>query len=461
MTNDARTQAFFLLNKLDQGKFTLDYYLDELDRKNVLADKRERGLFNALMFGVLRQKPRLDYVLKHFASQPLNKLDYEVRNVLRLALYQIMFMDRVPASAAVNTAVEIAKKYKPKAAGFVNAVLRKAAVGYTTVDEPDKTQNPVLYHSVKYGLPQWLVSRWLKRFNENGLAFVCRNMQEIPPLGLKLNPAKTDMIALTAQLADYAESVSPGDYSAQALRLSKPKVPVFELPGFTQGYFMVQDEAAQLPVALLAAQPNETVLDVCAGIGGKTVSMALSAENRIQILATDQSFGKLEQLRAETARLGINMPEILAVDWLKPLPEIKARLTGNLGKLRLFDKVLVDAPCSGLGVLRRNPDTRWTRKEKDLAAMQKRQLAILHNASHFVKPGGIMVYTVCSAEPEETTGVTDAFLENNPQFIADDNVGNLSADFCEKTGLQNGGFCTYPAYNDMDGFFMARFKLTA
>lgn len=457
MSADARTQAFFMLNKLDQRKHTLDYYLEELDRKAVLTDKRERALLNALVYGVLRQRAWLDYVLKQFSSKPLAALDYEVRNILRLALFQIMFMDRIPESAAVNTAVEITKKYKPKAAGFVNAVLRKSAAGYKDIAPPAAAQNQLQHLSIKHALPQWLAARWLKRFGPQNLAAVCDGLNSVPPLTLRTNTLKTDSATLSGVLQPLTETVEPGAYSPWALNLTRPGLAVYDLPGYADGHFLVQDEAAQLTVALVDPKPGESVLDACAGIGGKTLSLAIAAGNKAQILATDQTPAKLERIKAESLRLGINAPKTAAVNWLKPLPEITAKLSANNNQPQLFDKVLVDAPCSGLGVLRRNPDTKWTRYENDLPSLAKQQLAILQNAAAFVKPGGALVYTVCSTEPEETTAVSEKFLKNNADFTVDKNTGDLPAAFTAKIGLNNVGFCTYPIFTNMDGFFMIRF----
>lgn len=458
MTANARSQAFFLLNKLQQRKHTLDYYLEELDRKAVITDKRERALFNALVFGILRQRARLDYVLKQFSSKPLADLDTEVLNLLRLALFQMMFMDKIPESAAVNTAVEIAKKYKPKASGFVNAVLRKSAAGHSLVKLPDECQNIIQYLSVKHALPQWLTARWLKRFGRENLERLATDINMLPPLSLRVNTLKTNLNALQQQLAAMAEKIETGEYCPATLNLLKTNRPVPELPGYNEGFFIVQDQAAQLTVALIDPQPDESILDTCAGIGGKALGMSIAAENRAKILATDVTAAKLNRIKEESLRLGLIPPETQTLNWLKPLPEISAALTDFKGQPRMFDKVLVDAPCSGLGVLRRNPDTKWSARESDFKDLARRQLAILQKAAAFVKPGGVLVYTVCSTEPEETTAIWEKFMENNHTFIMDNETGALPKTFAAATMLEKRGFCTYPSCNAMDGFFMMRLK---
>lgn len=457
MTADARSQAFFMLNKLNQRKYTLDYYLEELDRKALLTDKRERALLNALVYGVLRQQAWLDYVLRQFSSKPMNALDYEVRNILRLALFQIMFMDKIPVSAAVNTAVEITKKYKPKAAGFVNAVLRKSAAQYQNINPPNAQQNKTEYLSITHALPQWLATRWLKRFGPQGLAAICDGLNDIPPLTLRINTLKTTAVDLAEKLRPWAENIEAGAYSAWALNLAKPCLPVYELPGYAEGLFLVQDEAAQLSAALVDPQPGETILDACAGVGGKTLSMAIAAHNQAQITSTDLSPAKLERITAESRRLGLNAPKTAVVNWLMPLPEITAKLGKGPAAVPLFHKVLVDAPCSGLGVLRRNPDTKWTRTLNDLPKLAEQQLAILQNAAAFVKPNGRLIYTVCSTEPEETEAVIETFLNRNPVFSLDTQNINLPLNFKDHFNANQGYFCTYPFFTNMDGFFMARF----
>lgn len=458
MAADARSQTFFLLNKLQQRKHTLDYYLEELDRKNILADKRERALFNALVFGTLRWRGRLDYVLQQFASKPLHKLDAEVLNILRLALFQIMFMDKIPTSAAVNTAVDITKKYKPQAGGFVNAVLRKCAVGHAAAGLPDSGGDMAHHLSVKYALPQWLVARWLKRFGLEDFERIAAGLNELPPLTLRVNSLKTTTAALSAQLKNVAAEVAGGHHAPNALKLLKPACPIPELSGYNEGFFIIQDEAAQLTTALVNPQPGDSILDACAGLGGKTLGMAIAANNQAAILATDRTAAKLNRIKTESARLGLRPPLTQTLDWLKPLPEITAALAKAKGAPRLFDKVLVDAPCSGLGVLRRNPDTKWNTRISELNDLAGRQLAILAKAALFVKPDGFLIYTVCSTEPEETTAVLEKFIQKNHDFFIDNANCLLPENFKAATLLESGVFCTYPRCSSMDGFFMARLK---
>lgn len=406
-TPDARRLALDILNRLDKSGRPLDQELAQTIENHPALAARERRLLNALILGVLRWRGRIDYIIAHFADTPLSKIDPPVLNILRLALFQMMYLSRIPQSAAVNTAVALAKTHaRPWTVRFVNAVLRRAAVEHDTVVFPDLAQNRVAALAAVHAFPKWLVVRWLERFGHAETSALLKALNQIPPISLRTNTLKTTRAQLMTALKDQAKQLAPAVYAAEGIFLSGPAVPVDGLKPFAKGWFQVQDEAAQLVTELLDPQPGETVLDACAGLGGKTGHMAQQMQNKGRIIALDHRPAKLKQLQKEMARLTVTIVETVAVDLNRPLP-------ADLG---LFDRVLMDAPCSGLGVIGRNPDTKWAADKRDLRRYQKRQIAFLKTVAPLVKPAGSLVYAVCSFEPEETTAVIDAFLETRPQF---------------------------------------------
>jgi 16S rRNA (cytosine967-C5)-methyltransferase len=446
---DARGLAVSLLTELEIGQRTLDALLDEVGDAAELPDRRDRDLFNALVFGVLRWRGRLDYILARFSKLPASRIEPAVLNILRVALFQMVHLTRVPPSAAVNTAVNLAKSLAtPRAASFVNAVLRKAAAEHGRVIFPDATRTPVKALAAETSFPEWLLERWLNRYGPDGTRALCESINAIPPLTLRANTLKTSRAELMAALNGEAEAVEATACAADGVRVRGLHKKLPELAAFQDGWFQVQDEAAQLVSVLLDPQPGEHVLDACAGRGGKTGHIAQLMRNRGQILAVDTSAGRLTQLGEEMRRLGVTIA--VAEEW---------DVAGGAGERHAgrFDRVLIDAPCSGLGTLRRNPDIRWTSSQKQLRPLAGVQLRLLEGAAAALKPHGVMVFAVCSPEPEETEAVVKAFLEKHRGFRVDRQPRDLPAAVRPLVGPM-GFLQTYPHLHYMDGFFAARLK---
>ena len=449
MPTDARKNALDILNTLDSGQQTLDSILEDFSAAAAVDSKRERALLQALVYGVLRWRGRLDYLIAHFSRTHFNKIHPTVLNILRLALFQIIYLDRIPVSAAVNTAVELAKASgAPWVVGYVNALLRKAVREYKTLSLPDLKRHPVAALAVQKSFPEWIIRKWLNRYGPDSTAVLCDSLNTIPPLTVRTNTLKTTPDQLIAALSNQAEQVESTAYSPDGVSFTNPAASIPSLDAFKAGWFQVQGEAAQLVSLLLDPRPGDTVLDACAGLGGKTGHIAQLMKNSGVLVALDVNEGKLMRLKADMRRLGISILSTLQHDLEHELP--RDQLPG-------FDRILLDAPCSGLGVMRRNPDIRWRSSKKNLKKYQTRQLRLLDNLSHLVKPAGILVYAVCSPEPEENELVVNQFLKNHDEFVINNEFGQLPQSLAAMADVP-GVFRTFPHLNQMDGFFSVRLQ---
>jgi len=449
MPFDARKNAIDLLNTLDKGYRTLDSILEDFSGKVTFDSKKDRALFQTLVYGVLRWRGRLDYIISHFSNTRFNKINPQILNILRLALFQIIFLDRIPDSAAVNTAVELTKSSGAHwVVGYVNALLRKAAREYQHVSLPDLSQNKISALAVDKSFPEWIIRKWLDRYDLDSTALLCDRLNTIPPLTVRTNTLKVSSGQLIEALNKEAEQLKPTPYAPDGITFISPTTSIPELRTFKAGWFQVQDEAAQLVSLLLDPRPGDTVLDACAGLGGKTGHIAQLMHNEGALVAMDVKEDKLSLLKCEMQRLGISILSTLSHNLEQGLPR---------NQLPFFDRILLDAPCSGLGTVRRNPDIKWRASIRNLKRYQNRQLRLLENVSRLVKPLGILVYAVCSPEPEEGDAVLKAFLKKHDDFVIDTGFGKLPEKLCSMAQAP-GVFKAYPDLNQMDGFYSARLR---
>ena len=449
MSKDARKIALDILTTLDTGHRTLDDVLEDYSGIGAFGSKPDRALCQAVVYGVLRWRGRLDYIISYFSSTRFNKINPKVLNILRLALFQIIYLDRIPDSAAVNTAVELAKSCgAPWVVGYVNALLRKAAREYPKIPFPDLNKNPAAALAVQKSFPEWMIRRWLNRCGLDKTAVLCDSLNTIPALTVRTNTLRASRRQLIATLRDEVERIEPTSYSPDGIMFSNPTRSIPELPAFKAGWFQVQDEAAQLVSLLLDPQPGDTVLDACAGLGGKTGHIGQLMRNEGTLIALDVNDSKLLLLKSDMQRLGISILSTFAHDLERETPRTQPVE---------FDRILLDAPCSGLGVMRRNPDIKWRSSKKNLKKYKNRQLRLLENLSDLVKPCGIIVYAVCSPEPEENDAVVNEFLKNHHEFAINSEFGQLPDRLCSVMKVP-GVFKTFPDLIQMDGFYAVRLQ---
>ncbi len=433
-----RGTAVKILNRVERTDAYFDKLLDAELRAKELNDN-DKALLAEVVHGVMRWQGRLDWVLNGFFHGNFVKAETNVKNALRVSLYQILFLDRVPHHAAVNEAVEFIKKIRgEKPANLVNAVLRNIIRSLDAIRYPDPAQELVQYLSAYYSHPSWIVKRWLARFEREETEKLLAANNDIPELTLRINRLKIDPVKFLGMLDSHGIS-----YHGSAFFDYVIKVPslagISQMDLFRMGYFSVHDESAVLPCILLAPQPGERVIDMCAAPGGKTAHCGELMNNQGEIIAVDKYEAKLNLIKNTCDRLGIHNVQYLAAD--------SSELT-----LSPADKVLVDAPCSGLGVLRKKPDIKWKREPEDIPHLVKLQLALLERGAGLVKPGGYLVYSTCTTEPEENSGVVHEFFSKHPEFRLDD-----ASQCVNKSLVTPEGFVeTFPHRHHIDGSFAVR-----
>jgi 16S rRNA (cytosine967-C5)-methyltransferase len=404
-------------------------------------EPRDAALATELVYGALRWQGYLDWILAPHSRRRLPSLDPRVRVLLRMTAYQIAFLERVPAFAAVNDAVTLAPR-SPGVGAFVNAVLRSFARRGAREREPAPPRNPIDALAARCSFPAWLVERWVVRYGRDEAESLMRALNERPPLTLRANRLRTTRDELGRRLADEDGLDSrPTRLAPEGLVVGPGGAPG-DWRAFVDGGFAVQDEASMLIARLLAPEPGATVADVCAAPGTKTTHLAELMDNRGRILAFDREPTRLVRVGEAAARLGISI--------------IDARVGPVESLAKDFpaacDGVLVDAPCSNLGVLRRNPEVKWRRQPSDIALASQRQREILGSAAAMVRPGGRLVYATCSLEPEENDDVARAFLAAKPEFRLDP-----PDDF--PLPLDAGGWLRcLPHRHGTDGFSAVRFR---
>jgi len=423
-------------------------FADQLMDRELSAGKLsgpDRGLFAELVFGVLRRQGTLDHVLTGLVTQPLAKLEPQVLIFLRLGLYQLMYLDRIPESAAVNESVNLTKQILPRASGLVNAVLRNYLRHKDTITYPDPKTAPAASIAARHSHPAWLVKLWFSQLGEEETERLAEASSCQPPLTVRANTLRTTRDELLQLFAANGIAATPCHFSPDGIQLAG-RHQVTGLPGFREGLLVVQDEASQMAARLLDPQPGERVLDACAAPGGKATHLAQLMGNAGELLATDNAASKLPLIQESARRLGITIITTRTADLLRA-----GQFPGET-----FDRILLDAPCSGLGVIRRNPEAKWRLTLEDierLAAVQKRMLA---TAAGLLKPGGTLLYSTCSTSLKENEQVIQDFLSRHPEYVLE----NLHRHFPATRDLftPEGMFRAWPHRHGMDGFFAARLK---
>jgi 16S rRNA (cytosine967-C5)-methyltransferase len=405
----ARVLAARVLERVETDAAFADLVLEaEAERSRMAA--RDVGLATELVYGTLRWQRYLDWIVAPHSRRPLDALDTRVRVILRMTAYQLVFLARVPAFAAVNDAVTLARAGARGAAEYTNAVLRAFARRGAREREPAAPREPIEALATRCSFPTWLAARWMARYGAAEAETLMRAMNERPPLAVRANTLRLSREALATRLAaDDDVATRPTTWAPEGLVAE----PAAGAPGrwraFAEGACVVQDEASMLVSRLLEPRPGETVIDACAAPGTKTTHLAQLMDNRGRIVAADPQPGRLARVEEAAARLGVTIAQTIA-------GTVQELVRSHASQA---DAVLVDAPCTNLGVLRRNPEVKWRRRPEDIEASAARQREILTAAAMLVKSGGRLVYATCSPEPEENVAVIAAFLAAEPAWRLD------------------------------------------
>jgi 16S rRNA (cytosine967-C5)-methyltransferase len=435
----ARMAAFEVLRRVEAGAYASVLLASKEDELNL----RDRALCHELVMGVLRRQLWLDHLIQHYTRRDVAQLDLSVRLILRLGLYQLRFLSRIPASAAVNESVKLVRLARLRSADtFVNAVLRRAT-REPEVDPASKILDPIERLSVATSHPRWLIERWIKAFGAEEAAAFARANNEPAPVAFRVVRSRAREAPeshVIRQLQDAGAELTASEVVKGAWRITGDTRLLGELA--KAGKVYLQDEASQMVAAIISARGGERLLDLCSAPGSKTSQIADLSDDSAKIIACDLHEHRLRTVVSTAKLQQLTSIHCVVVDGLQPLPFPDSS----------FDRVLLDAPCSGTGTLRRNPEIRWRISPADIEDLARRQRQLLFNAGRTVKPGGYLVYSTCSVELDENEDVVKSFLENNESFT----LTKLSVHRSLLTSL--GAARTWPQHEGTDGFFVCAFE---
>ncbi|GAA0358823.1 16S rRNA (cytosine(967)-C(5))-methyltransferase RsmB [Bacillus horti] len=404
MKATARTIALDALIQIEQGGAYSNLTLQKLLQKNKLEDSRDRHLVTELVYGTIQHQRYIDFLLQPFLKKGVDALDQWVKQLLRVSVYQFVKLDRIPSHAVVHEAVEIAKKKGHRGiSGMVNGVLRSFL--RTPLRSTETIKDDVTRLGMETSHPDWMIKRWVKQFGWEKTKQLCEDNNRPPQVTIRTNTIKDSRAELIEKLQEEGFEVKETTDSPYGI-IVQSGGHVVQSKWFEQGYFTIQDESSMLVAPFVDPKPGMVVLDACAAPGGKTTHLAEYMKDEGSVLAVDMHPHKEKLIRTNINRLGLTCIETQTMDARK-LPD--ARQTE-------YDRILLDAPCSGLGVIRRKPDLKWKKKETDSADIAAIQYDLLVAVSKLLKPGGQLVYSTCTLEEIENQDVVQKFLENEPSF---------------------------------------------
>ncbi len=441
--SDARSIAVKILTRVERTDAYLDKLIDFEIRTEVLNDY-DKSLLNEICHGVIRWMRRLDWFLNGFYRGNWEKCTPEIKNTLRVALYQILFLNKIPDFAAVNEAVEFVKRISTqKHADVVNGLLRTIIRTKNDLVHPTREIDEVKYLGIMQSHPNWMVKRWIDRFGFDDALIFAESNNKRPILTLRVNTLKTTKERVLKRFEErniVYRTCRYIDYFVTLRLMSK----IYLDEDFVNGMYTVQDESAGLPAVLLKPNENDMILDMCAAPGGKSTHISQLLRNKGKVYSVDKFDAKIKMMKANAERLGITNIEFIQDD--------AGDLQDERVKGMMFDKILLDAPCSGLGVLSKKPEIRWKREFEDILALTVIQKRLLNSAVNYLKPWGVIVYSTCSTEPEENMDVVKDFLEKNPDFSIDNATQYVKSELVNADGCIE----TFPQKHNIDGSFAAR-----
>ena len=453
MIDRAREVALKILYRVDKDNAYSNIALNEvLEQNRENLNEKDIGLISEIVYGVTTWKLTLDEIIKKYSKIRLKKISIWILNILRMSIYQIIFLDKIPKSAAVNEGVNLAKRYGHKSSsGFVNAILRKV----TKKDYEDffEIKDPIERIQKTTSMPKWIIEELLNEGLElEKVEKICKASNQRPKISIRANRLKTNPKELKEKLEQKQIKVEEGILE-DFLILNKVKN-LEKLEEFKEGLFTVQDEAAGLTAIVLEPKQNETILDACSSPGGKTTYIGEIVENNANILAWDIHKHRVLLVDKAAERLGIDRIKTEVKDASKYEDKYKEK----------FEKILLDVPCLGLGVLKRKPDIKWQKKKEDIVEISKIQLEILNTCSKYLKEGGDLVYSTCSILKEENENMIYKFLEKHPEFeiqkiiLSNNNkIEKNNRNYFEKF-LEKDGFLQVYQNEETDGFFICKLK---
>ncbi len=433
-----RQHVIKLLDSWEKSDTYADVLLENLFAKNKIS-AQDRAFIQEIFFGVIRWQKRLIWIIEQFFRGSFKKSPRFVRSILQSSLYQLIFLERIPTYAVINEAVRMAKIKGGKYwSGKINGILRNYQKNQDNIIFPNINKSPVEAISILYSHPEWLVDRWLKRWGRDETIALCSANNERPSITLRVNCLKISADLLIEKLTKFGIKISKSKFTENFLRADGlPNLSQFEL--FQKGLFSIQDESAGLACQLLGANVGEKVIDLCAAPGGKTTYLTELGKNKAIVYSIDRRLSRLKFIRENLKRLGFSDSRIIQAD-------------GKIFSCKPVDKVLVDAPCSGLGVLSKRVDLKWRRKQEQMDELTNLQLELLKNAASIVKTGGSLVYSTCTIEPQENEEIVNQFLKENRQFQIDSPINYIPENFISDKGF----VYTYPHKSGMDGSFAVR-----
>jgi 16S rRNA (cytosine967-C5)-methyltransferase len=404
----------------------------------------DRAFATEILYGTIRWKLKIDYLIQKFSKIKVKKISPWSLNCIRAAVYQIFFMDKVPEFAAVNQSVELSKVKDKRASSFVNGVLRNIL---RNKDEFEKIEvkDKIKKLSIEYSHPEWFVDKFIKEYDENFVVELMAKNNTPPELTIRVNTLKTTKDNLKKILSE--QNIEIKDGRVDECLILKGYSMIEKSKEFNEGLFTIQDESSMLVAKVLSPAPGDKIIDLCSAPGGKTTHMAQLMGNKGEITAFDVHEHKLTLVNENANRLGINIIKTYLKDATVYIDEFK----------EYADKVLIDAPCSGLGLIRKKPEIRWNITMEAILELQKIQTAILQNASKYVKKDGVIVYSTCTITSEEDEQIIDKFLEENPNFELESICSNLPQEISSKN-CKDGYIKLFPHRDETDGFFISRIK---
>ncbi len=443
-----REIALKTLVSIEQEKSYSNIILNKMIKENskILSEK-DKAFISELVYGIISMKLTLDEIIKKYSNIKIKKISIWILNVLRMGTYQIIFLDKVPKSAAVNESVNLAKRYGHKASSnFVNAILRK--INKSDYDELFLIKNDIERISKTRSMPEWIIKELLKDRNIEEVDKICKNLNNRPKVQIRVNTLKTTKEELETILQKEDIKCSRIEEMPNFLDANIKNIENFEY--FKKGYFTVQDISAGLTAEILSPKENEIILDACAAPGGKTTYMAELMKNKGEVIACDIHKHRVDLIKENANRLGIDIIKAETQDSTKFNPKYE----------NYFDKILLDVPCLGIGVIKRKPDIKWQKSEKNIQEIVDLQFKILENISRYLKPGGFLVYSTCSILKEENEEQIEKFLEKHSEYerVSIDEISTLgNIEDIKKKFTKNGYFKIEPD-ESKDGFFIEKLR---